>query len=158
MAKEENLKNGIKFSNTDDEAMKKNHNASECGKKGGIASRESRKRKIIYKEIFEHITKVKLSKENHIQELKELYPEVTEDEMNYGVLSAFRILEKSLSGSTKAFEIVRDTMGQAPVQKQEITNIDQDGYRKVLIGDEDIFAGDYGSADESDEEEEDKKE
>ena len=157
MAKEENLKNRIKFSNTDDEAMKKNHNASKCGKKGGIASGKAKRKKIIYKEIFEHITKLNLSKENHIQKLKELYPEVTEDEMNYGVLSAFRILEKSLSGSTKAFEIVRDTMGQAPVQKQEITNIDQDGYRKVLMGDEDIFAGDYGSADESDEEE-DKKE
>ena len=132
--------------------------AAKNGRKGGIASGKAKRKKIIFKEIFEHISNVKLSNEKHIQKLKELYPEVTEDEMNYGVLSAFRILEKSLSGSTKAFEIVRDTMGQAPVQKQEITNIDQDGYRKVLMGDEDIFAGDYGSADESDEEEEDKKE
>lgn len=131
--------------------------AAEKGRKGGIASGKAKRKKIIFKEIFEHISNIKLSNEKHIQKLKELYPEVTEDEMNYGVLSAFRILEKSLSGSTKAFEIVRDTMGQAPVQKQEITNIDQDGYRKVLMGDEDIFAGDYGSADESDEEE-DKKE
>ena len=131
--------------------------AAEKGRKGGIASGKAKRKKIIFKEIFEHISNVKLSNEKHIQKLKELYPEVTEDEMNYGVLSAFRILEKSLSGSTKAFEIVRDTMGQAPVQKQEITNIDQDGYRRVLMGDEDIFAGDYGSADESDDEE-DKKE
>ena len=127
-------------------------------RKAGIASGKARRKKIIFKEIFEQISNVKLSNEKHIQKLKELYPEVTEDEMNYGVLSAFRILEKSLSGSTKAFEIVRDTMGQAPVQKQEITNIDQDGYRRVLMGDEDIFAGDYGSADEGDEDEEDKKE
>ena len=132
--------------------------AAEKGRKGGIASGKAKRKKLMFKEIFEHISNVKLSNEKHIQKLKELYPEVTEDEMNYGVLSAFRILEKSLSGSTKAFEIVRDTMGQAPVQKQEITNIDQDGYRRVLMGDEDIFAGDYGSADEGDEEEEDKKE
>ena len=149
MANEKNL---IPFtSDQNREEAKKN------GRKGGIASGKAKRKKIIFKEIFEHISNVKLSNEKHIQKLKELYPEVTEDEMNYGVLSAFRILEKSLSGSTKAFEIVRDTMGQAPVQKQEITNIDQDGYRKVLMGDEDIFAGDYGSADESDEEE-DKKE
>lgn len=150
MANEENLKPFTSDQNR--EEAKKN------GRKGGIASGKAKRKKIVYKKIFEEITQLKLSKENHIQKLKELYPEVTEDEMNYGVLSAFRILEKSLSGSTKAFEIVRDTMGQAPVQKQEITNIDQDGYRKVLMGDEDIFAGDYGSADESDEEEEDKKE
>lgn len=126
--------------------------------RGGKASGKARRKKIIFKKIFEHISNVKLSNEKHIQKLKELYPEVTEDEMNYGVLSAFRILEKSLSGSTKAFEIVRDTMGQAPVQKQEITNIDQDGYRRVLMGDEDIFAGDYGSADEGDENDESKEE
>ena len=126
--------------------------------RGGKASGKARRKKIIFKEIFEHISNVKLSNEKDIQKLKELYPEVTEDEMNYGVLSAFRILEKSLSGSTKAFEIVRDTMGQAPVQKQEITNIDQDGYRRVLMGDEDIFAGDYGSADEGDENDESKEE
>lgn len=58
----------------------------------------------------------------------------------------------------EAFKILRDTAGQKPIDKQEITNIDQDGYRRVLMGDEDIFAGDYGSADEGDEEEEDKKE
>lgn len=149
MANEKNL---IPF--TSDQSREE---AKKNGRKGGIASGKAKRKKIIFKEIFEHISNVKLSNEKHIQKLKELYPEVTEDEMNYGVLSAFRILEKSLSGSTKAFEIVRDTMGQAPVQKQEITNIDQDGYRKVLMGDEDIFAGDYGSADESDEEE-DKKE
>lgn len=150
MANEENLKPFTSDQNR--EEAKKN------GRKGGIASGKAKRKKIVYKKIFEEITQLKLSKENHIQKLKELYPEVTEDEMNYGVLSAFRILEKSLSGSTKAFEIVRDTMGQAPVQKQEITNIDQDGYRKVLMGDEDIFAGDYGSADESDENEENKEE
>lgn len=133
--------------------------AAAKGKKGGIASGQARRKKIVYKKIFEEITQLKLSKDKYIQKLKELYPEVTEEQMNYGILSAFRILEKAIAGDTKAFSIVRDTMGQAPVQKQEIINLDQDGYRQVLMGDEDIFAGDYGSADESDEEEEeDKKE
>lgn len=153
MGREENFKGKTK-----ETQFKAGQEQVKIAQKGGIASGKSKRKKIIFKEIFEHISNVKLSNEKHIQKLKELYPEVTEDEMNYGVLSAFRILEKSLSGSTKAFEIVRDTMGQAPVQKQEITNIDQDGYRRVLMGDEDIFAGDYGSADESDEEEKDKKE
>lgn len=153
MGREENFKGKTK-----ETQFKAGQEQVKIAQKGGIASGKAKRKKIIFKEIFEHISNVKLSNEKHIQKLKELYPEVTEDEMNYGVLSAFRILEKSLSGSTKAFEIVRDTMGQAPVQKQEITNIDQDGYRRVLMGDEDIFAGDYGSADESDEEEKDKKE
>lgn len=153
MGREENFKGKTK-----ETQFKAGQEQVKIAQKGGVASGKARRKKIIFKEIFEHISNVKLSNEKHIQKLKELYPEVTEDEMNYGVLSAFRILEKSLSGSTKAFEIVRDTMGQAPVQKQEITNIDQDGYRRVLMGDEDIFAGDYGSADESDEEEKDKKE
>lgn len=31
------------------------------------------------------------------------------------------ILEKALSGDTKAFEVIRDTIGEKPTEKQEIT-------------------------------------
>ena len=146
MANEENLKKGVKTQ------FKSGEEAARNGRKGGIASGKSKRQKIIYKKVFEQITPLKLPKDKYINKLKELYPEVSEEEMNYGVLSAFRILEKALSGDTKAFCIVRDTMGQAPVQKQEVTNIDADGYRRILMGDEDIFEGDYGSANEDEEE------
>ena len=52
----------------------------------------------------------------------------------------------------KAYEIIMNYSGQKPVEKQEVTNIDADGYRRILMGDEDIFEGDYGSANEDEEE------
>lgn len=38
---------------------------------------------------------------------------------------ALKQIEKALKGDTKAFEVVRDTVGQKPIDKVAVTNIDQ---------------------------------
>lgn len=38
---------------------------------------------------------------------------------------ALKQIEKALKGDTKAFEVVRDTVGQKPIEKVAVTNIDQ---------------------------------
>ena len=39
---------------------------------------------------------------------------------------ALRQMEKALKGDTKAFEVIRDTSGQKPVEKVVVAEVDQD--------------------------------
>ena len=106
----------------------------------------------------------KIKDERIIQRVLEQYPNIEREQITQGFLFLLNMAKiinddtAKASDRLKAYQILEATSGQKPIDKQEITNIDQDGYRRVLMGDEDIFAGDYGSADEGDEEEEDKKE
>lgn len=72
--------------------------AREIGKKGGIASVEARrKRKTLKEELL-----VMLS-ENNIQERV-----------------STKLIEKALDGDIKAFEVIRDTIGEKPKEKVEV--------------------------------------
>ncbi len=44
---------------------------------------------------------------------------------------ALKQMEKALKGDTKAFEVVRDTAGQKPVEKVMIAEVDQDVINEV---------------------------
>lgn len=148
MANEENL---VPFtSDQDREEAKKN------GKKGGVASGKVRREKKRMKELCDLVLNNKIQDEKTIEGLKQRFPEMNTDDVTFELMLILKQYEKAKDGDAKAFELLRDTSGQKPIEKQEITNIDADGYRKVLMGDEDIFAGDYGSSntDEEDESEE----
>lgn len=71
--------------------------ARELGRKGGIASGEARRRKKSLKE--ELIT---LLENGNTQEKISL-----------------AIIQQALEGNTKAFEVIRDTIGEKPVDKLE---------------------------------------
>ena len=71
--------------------------ARELGRKGGIASGEARRRKKTLKE--ELIT---LLENGNTQEKISL-----------------AIIQQALDGNTKAFEVIRDTIGEKPVDKLE---------------------------------------
>jgi hypothetical protein len=71
--------------------------ARELGRKGGIASGEARRRKKSLKE--ELIT---LLENGNTQEKISL-----------------AIIQQALDGNTKAFEVIRDTIGEKPVDKLE---------------------------------------
>lgn len=52
---------------------------------------------------------------------------------------ALKQFEKALKGDTRAFEIIRDTAGQKPVEKVMISEVDQDVIDEVeraVLGDE----------------------
>lgn len=156
--------------------------ARENGRKGGIASAKAKQEAKLIKNIITGILNCELDNEEYIQSQLEKYPELKREQITQGyqfVQDMVEILRRrkrkkeinedgkeettivpyyNVANRIKAFETIINYGGQKPVEKQEIINLDQDGYRQVLMGDEDIFAGDYGSADESDEEEEDKKE
>lgn len=78
--------------------------ARERGRKGGIASGKSRREKKTLKEellllLSQSGTQKKLS---------------------------LALIEKGLSGDTKAFEVIRDTIGQKPIEKVVVSEIDPD--------------------------------
>ena len=150
MANEKNLKH---FSKENREESVKS------GRKGGIASGESRRRKKIFKDILEDIG-IKNCNPDEIKKVMQQYiPNIDYDDLTYNYALMISMFHRGIvKGNAKCAEFIRDTVGQKPIEKQQVVNVDQDGDRKVWMGDEDIFAGDYGSADESDEEEEDKKE
>ena len=98
--------------------------AVKSGRKGGIASGQAKKKKKLLKECFD--------------ELLERDWENRKGEKNSGsealTLTVFR---KALAGDLKAFEIVRDTAGQKPIEKVMLAEVDQktiDEVEKMVLG------------------------
>lgn len=73
--------------------------ARERGRKGGLASGEARRKRKTLKE--------------------ELLLMLSEGETQKSVTLA--LIEKAMSGDTKAFEVIRDTIGERPVEKVQAT-------------------------------------
>ena len=93
MANEQNLKKFTK------ESVDK---AREAGRKGGIASGKSKREKANFKKLCEIA-------------LNETY----KGEMTNAEAMVISMITKALEGDTKAFEVIRDTAGQKPVQVVE---------------------------------------
>ena len=77
--------------------------ARKRGRKGGLASGEARRKRKTLKE--------------------ELLLMLSEGETQKSVTLA--LIEKAMSGDTKAFEVIRDTIGEKPVDKVMIADVDQ---------------------------------
>ena len=76
--------------------------ARERGRKGGLASGEARRKRKTLKE--------------------ELLLMLSEGETQQSV--TFALIEKAMSGDTKAFEVIRDTIGEKPIDKVMIADVE----------------------------------
>ena len=74
----------------------------EIARKAGIASGKKRQEKILFKELFQQL----------------LAEEYKDGMTNAQAIVSAQLLE-ALGGNTKAFEVIRDTIGQKPVQVVE---------------------------------------
>lgn len=90
-------------------------NAVEMGRKAGKASGKARRNKKLLKDCLEILLEQKVSTKDG--------KKVTGAEA-----TAAALFKKALNGDTKAFELLRDTAGQKPIDKVEQinTNIDID--------------------------------
>jgi hypothetical protein len=79
--------------------------ARERGRKGGIASAKARAEKKQLKELLE----IALSQPSGIEE----------DEDNYTAITA-ALVNEAIQGDTKAYEVIRDTLGQKPTEQQQM--------------------------------------
>lgn len=75
----------------------------EIARKGGIASGKSRKEKRQLKD-----------------ELELLMQNISKDGRTYQELISTALVKEALKGNTKAYEIIRDTLGQKPIEVQQI--------------------------------------
>ena len=85
--------------------------ARERGRVGGIKSGEARRAKRTLRECLE----ILLDKE---------YKTDDGETLGGAELISLKQLERAMIGDTKAFEVIRDTIGQKPVERVEITEWD----------------------------------
>ena len=101
--------------------------ASERGRKGGIASGEARRNKKMLRECFE----ILLDKQFKTKD----------GQIASGAESlALTVFQKAQRGDLKAFELVRDTAGQKPIDKVMLAEVDQktiDDVESMVLGDSD---------------------
>lgn len=91
--------------------MRSKDEVRENSKKGGIASGEARRRKRDIRLAMEAL-------------LEKQYKGKDGKQLSGAEAIALKQMEKALKGDAKAFELVRDTAGQKPVEKVEQVNID----------------------------------
>lgn len=98
------------------------------GAKGGkAAAPELAKRRTIRKELEELLAKHPIDKEGK------------ESELSYQSAIIVALIKKALKGDTKAFEIIRDTIGEKPAERISLAQIDQetiDKVEKMVMGDD----------------------
>lgn len=102
--------------------VKSKKEARERGRKGGLASGEARRKRKTLKE--------------------ELLLMLSEGETQQSVTIA--LIEKAMSGDTKAFEVIRDTIGEKPVDKVMIADVEPSVIAEVeamVLTDDDTSTG-----------------
>ena len=84
----------------------------EVARKGGMASGEARRKMKTFKEVLEQLL------------AKEIVDKETGETIETIVAITAKQVAKANKGDTKAFEVIRDTLGQKPVERVEISDID----------------------------------
>lgn len=90
--------------------------AKEKGRKGGLASGRSRARKKAFRQLLETALRVKGVKGRSVAEDLVL-----------------ALIDKALSGDVKAFECIRDTMGEKPAVRQELSGPEKEPVSIVVF-------------------------
>lgn len=95
---------------------------AECGRRGGIASGEAKRRKKVLKETLEVLLSMPL-KSGAAANIEEILSFADVKGKNINVQEAMMIaqIQKALKGDTNAATFVRDTAGQAPKNDFTIT-------------------------------------
>lgn len=99
----------------------------DIGRKGGIASGEARRRKRDLRMAMEAL-------------LEKEHKDSNGNVITGAELLALKQYRKALDGDTRAFEVVRDTAGQKPVERFVMAEIDQetvDEVEAMMLGDDD---------------------
>ena len=94
------------------------------GAKGGIASGKARRAKSDLRKAFEAL-------------LEKDYTDKKGIVLSGAEAIAMKQMEKALKGDTKAFEVVRDTAGQKPIEKVVLAEVEQsviDEVEKAVTG------------------------
>ena len=106
--------------------FKAGQEARENGRKGGIKSGEVRRaRKTLREELLALLTQDITDKNGR--------------QMKTQTAISASMIKQALSGSTKAYEIIRDTIGEKPIDKVMVAEVDPETINEVeamILGDE----------------------
>lgn len=93
----------------------------EIGIKGGIASGEARREKKMIKDNIELLLSLPIKNAKTKEQLKQLG--IDDNEMNNQMALVIAMYQKALKGDVSAFNTLRDTIGQKPIEKVETTEV-----------------------------------
>ena len=95
-----------------DTQFKSGRKAVESGKKGGIASGKSKRQRKEFKEAIKTALTVVMDNNKTVQEI--------------GIEA---LMDKFMKGDPKVFELIRDTIGEKPTDKQEVKVVESDWFK-----------------------------
>ena len=93
----------------------------EEAKKGGINSGKARREKKLIKDNIELLLSLPIKNNKMKEQLKQLG--IEESEMNNQMAMVIAMYQKVLKGDVQAFNTLRDTLGQKPVEVQEVREV-----------------------------------
>lgn len=92
--------------------------AARNGRKGGKASGEARRKRKAFAEAFDTL-------------LERNFTDHNGNQLQGVEAIAAKVFQQAMNGDLKAIQIIRDTVGEMPVQKIETVNISPDAYERV---------------------------
>lgn len=106
--------------------------------------RQSNRRTIHKRQTFQDVARMMLEmapKPEIVEKLREFLPGLNDKEITNRVAMMQKMIEKALQGDNYAFQVVRDTAGEKPVDKQEVigtvantyTQVDKQDIKAALI-------------------------
>ena len=113
------------------------NNASENGRKGGLASVKAKKERKTMRECLTTLLELKASEDN--KELikktldnKNIY---TTEEITNQLAICLALINKAINGDTKAYEVIRDTIGEKPTDKLQHNGVEDVKINVVIVDD-----------------------
>lgn len=93
------------------------------GSKGGLIASENRKRKRLLKDLVQMVLDERPDK-YVTDSISRIFPEIPPAEINNRLALISVLYQKALNGDIKAFEVLRDTGGEKPGEKMDLSNSD----------------------------------
>lgn len=110
--------------------------ASELGRKGGVASGKARQKKKLMKDLVIEMLNSKIWSDELKAKILNVFPEMEDEKMQVQTAMIASQIQKAMKGDTKAFEVMRDTAGQKPVE-QQVIGFDETNKLVIDLDDED---------------------
>ena len=93
----------------------------EEAKRGGKASGEARKQKKLIKDNIELLLSLPIKNAKTKEQLKQLG--IDDNEMNNQMAMVIAMYQKAIKGDVSAFNTLRDTLGQKPIERTEVAEV-----------------------------------
>lgn len=94
--------------------------ARERGRKGAAVANALRQKRKQLKELAKAILDNGIQDDSQIEKIREQLPDLNKQDVTWGLALLLKQFEKAKDGDPKAFELLRDTSGQKPIDQQQI--------------------------------------